>query len=149
MLIITIMIITGTVDPAGLCEALTRGAKKEGAKVLENCHVTDIKTETTMMGGRKVTKVETSRGVITTNNVINATGVWANNVAGLAELTVPLVACKHAYVVTERIPGIENMPNLRDYDASTYLKLQGDALSIGGYEQNPHFLKKVGYSFML
>ena len=31
---------------------------------------------------------------------------------------------KHAYVVTERIPGIEKMPNVRDHDASVYLKLQ-------------------------
>ena len=31
---------------------------------------------------------------------------------------------KHAYVVTERIEGIENMPNVRDHDASVYLKLQ-------------------------
>jgi hypothetical protein len=31
---------------------------------------------------------------------------------------------KHAYVVTEKIPGIEKMPNVRDHDASVYLKLQ-------------------------
>jgi hypothetical protein len=28
-------------------------------------------------------------------------------------LDIPLLACKHAYVTTERIPGIENMPNIR------------------------------------
>ena len=37
---------------------------------------------------------------------------------------------KHAYVVTERIPGIENMPNVRDHDASVYLKLQVDIENI-------------------
>ena len=140
------LFISGTIDPAGLCEALTRGAKKAGSKVLEGCHVTGIKTDKTLLGGRKVTQVKTSRGNITTNCVINATGVWANSIAALAGLTVPLIPSKHAYVVTEKIPGIENMPNVRDYDASTYLKLQGDALSIGGYEQNPIFLKKVSSS---
>ena len=39
---------------------------------------------------------------------------------------IPLIAMKHAYVTTERIPGIENMPNVRDHDASVYLKLQGN-----------------------
>ena len=34
------------------------------------------------------------------------------------------VAMKHAYVVTDKIPGIENMPNIRDHDLSVYLKLQ-------------------------
>lgn len=28
-------------------------------------------------------------------------------------LDIPLLACKHAYVTTDRIPGIENMPNIR------------------------------------
>ena len=35
------------------------------------------------------------------------------------------------------------MPNVRDHDASVYLRLQGDALSVGGYEQNPIFWDKV------
>ena len=56
---------------------------------------------------------------------------------------IPLVPMKHAYVVTEKIPGIENMPNVRDHDASVYLRLQGDALSVGGYEYNPEILDKV------
>jgi hypothetical protein len=28
-------------------------------------------------------------------------------------LKIPLLAMKHAYVTTEMIPGIENMPNIR------------------------------------
>lgn len=54
---------------------------------------------------------------------------------------------KHAYVVTEKIPGIENMPNVRDHDASVYLKLQGDALQVGGYEVDPIFIEKVSNIF--
>lgn len=56
---------------------------------------------------------------------------------------VPLVPMKHAYVVTERIEGIQNMPNVRDHDASLYLRLQGDALSLGGYEAHPEILDEV------
>ncbi|CAB1318141.1 unnamed protein product, partial [Coregonus sp. 'balchen'] len=40
-----------------------------------------------------------------------------------------------------------NMPNVRDHDASVYLRLQGDALSVGGYEQNPVFWDKVSDKF--
>ena len=54
---------------------------------------------------------------------------------------------KHAYVVTEKIPGIENMPNVRDHDASVYLKLQGDALQVGGYEVDPIFIEKLDKDF--
>lgn len=35
------------------------------------------------------------------------------------------------------------MPNVRDHDASVYLRLQGDALSVGGYESNPVFCEEV------
>jgi sarcosine dehydrogenase len=53
----------------------------------------------------------------------------------------------HAYVVTESIPGVEHMPNVRDHDASVYLKLQGTCLQVGGYEANPVFWEKVERDF--
>uniref|UniRef100_A0A8C0LRE3 Sarcosine dehydrogenase n=2 Tax=Canis lupus familiaris TaxID=9615 RepID=A0A8C0LRE3_CANLF len=65
----------------------------------------------------------------------------------MAGVKVPLVAMHHAYVVTERIEGIQNMPNVRDHDASVYLRLQGDALSVGGYEANPIFWEEVSDKF--
>ena len=47
---------------------------------------------------------------------------------------------KHAYVVTEAVPGMHGgLPNVRDHDLSIYLKAQGDALALGGYETNPEF----------
>jgi len=61
----------------------------------------------------------------------------------MAGVKVPQIAMKHAYVVSEAIEGIVNMPNVRDHDASVYLKLQGDALCIGGYEPNPIFWEQV------
>lgn len=48
-----------------------------------------------------------------------------------------------AYVVTEKIEGIAGMPNVRDHDSSIYFKLQGDALSFGGYENDPIFIDQV------
>uniref|UniRef100_A0A1I8HUZ5 Sarcosine dehydrogenase n=1 Tax=Macrostomum lignano TaxID=282301 RepID=A0A1I8HUZ5_9PLAT len=54
---------------------------------------------------------------------------------------------RHAYIVTERIEGIQNMPNTRDHDASVYLRLQGDALSVGGYEPNPIFIDEMPSDF--
>ncbi|MPC31556.1 Sarcosine dehydrogenase, mitochondrial [Portunus trituberculatus] len=134
-------------DPAGLCQGLTRWATQAGARVFEECPVTEIKTQETLLGGRRVTEVHTPRGVIKTNAVVNATGCWANDIAGLVGVKVPLAPMKHAYVVTEKIPGIENMPNVRDHDASVYLRLQGDALSVGGYEVNPIFLDRLDKDF--
>ncbi|NWW12827.1 SARDH protein, partial [Oreocharis arfaki] len=79
--------------------------------------------------------------------VVVSSGVWARALGRLAGVHVPLVAMHHAYVVTERIEGIQNMPNVRDHDASVYLRLQGDALSVGGYESNPIFWEEVSEKF--
>nr|CAG4640629.1 EOG090X014D [Eulimnadia texana] len=133
----------GTVDPAGFCTALTRAATRAGARVIENCPVTAIDSELSAYGYRQVTGVRTEKGTIKTNCVVNCTGAWAPAIGDLAGVSVPLIATKHAYVVTERIEGIQGMPNVRDHDSSIYLKLQGDALCVGGYENDPPIIDKV------
>ncbi|CAB1424013.1 unnamed protein product [Pleuronectes platessa] len=118
-----------------------------GAKVIENCPVTGITVHTDDFGVKRVRAVETPHGTIETSCVVNCAGVWAPKLGEMAGVRVPLVAMHHAYVVTERIEGIQNMPNVRDHDASVYLRLQGDALSVGGYEQNPIFWDEVSDKF--
>uniref|UniRef100_A0A8C8DZB8 Sarcosine dehydrogenase, mitochondrial n=1 Tax=Oryzias sinensis TaxID=183150 RepID=A0A8C8DZB8_9TELE len=137
----------GTMDPAGTCTTLTRAASAKGATVIENCPVTGIQVRTDDLGVRKVKAVETAHGTIETQCVVNCAGVWATKLGDMAGVKVPLIAMHHAYVVTERIEGIQNMPNVRDHDASVYLRLQGDALSVGGYEQNPIFWEEVNDKF--
>ncbi|KAM9722394.1 sarcosine dehydrogenase, mitochondrial isoform 3-T3 [Dama dama] len=133
----------GTMDPAGTCTSLVRAATARGAQVIEKCPVTGIHVRTDDFGVRRVAAVETEFGCIRTPCVVNCAGVWAGAVGRMAGVKVPLVAMHHAYVVTERIEGIQNMPNVRDHDASVYLRLQGDALSVGGYETNPIFWEEV------
>ncbi|XP_018525981.1 sarcosine dehydrogenase, mitochondrial [Lates calcarifer] len=137
----------GTMDPAGTCTTLSRAASARGATVIENCPVTGIKVRTDDLGVKRVKAVETPHGTIETPCVVNCAGVWATKLGEMAGVKVPLIAMHHAYVVTERIEGIQNMPNVRDHDASVYLRLQGDALSVGGYEQNPIFWDEVSDKF--
>uniref|UniRef100_A0A3Q1ETL4 Sarcosine dehydrogenase, mitochondrial n=1 Tax=Acanthochromis polyacanthus TaxID=80966 RepID=A0A3Q1ETL4_9TELE len=137
----------GTMDPAGTCTALSRAASARGATVIENCPVTGIQVRTDDLGVKKVKAVETAHGTIETPCVVNCAGAWATKLGEMAGVKVPLVAMHHAYVVTERIEGIQNMPNVRDHDASVYLRLQGDALSVGGYEHNPIFWDEVSDKF--
>ncbi|XP_072816597.1 sarcosine dehydrogenase, mitochondrial isoform X2 [Vicugna pacos] len=137
----------GTMDPAGTCSTLARAATARGVQVIENCPVTGIRVRTDDFGVRRVAAVETEHGSIQTPCVVNCAGVWAGAVGQMAGVKVPLVAMHHAYVITERIEGIQNMPNVRDHDASVYLRLQGDALSVGGYEANPIFWEEVSDKF--
>ncbi|OQR78471.1 sarcosine dehydrogenase, partial [Tropilaelaps mercedesae] len=137
----------GLVDPSSYCAALVKGAIQKGATIKENCPVLDIETDVDDFGVNRVAGVRTSTGLIRTSRVVNCTGVWAPKVGAMAGAVVPLIPMKHAYVTTERIPGIENTPNVRDHDLSLYFRLSGDALAIGGYERNPIFLDEVADNF--
>jgi len=70
-------------------------------------------------------------------------GVWSREVAAMAHLQLPLVPMKHSYVVSNSLPEVRGLPNMRDHDACTYFRIQGEAICMGGYEYNPILLDKV------
>ncbi|XP_022697260.1 sarcosine dehydrogenase, mitochondrial-like isoform X2 [Varroa jacobsoni] len=137
----------GCVDPTSYCAALTKAATRNGATIKEHCPVLDIETKLDDFGVTRVTGVRTSKGFIKTSQVVNCSGVWAPKIGAMVGAAVPLIPIKHAYITTEKIAGIENMPNVRDHDLSLYFRLQGDALAVGGYEPNPIILDKVDDNF--
>ncbi|XP_011259661.2 sarcosine dehydrogenase, mitochondrial [Camponotus floridanus] len=135
----------GTIDPAMLINALTKSAEKNGCKIIEDCPVTKILTEDN--DGHKIIRgVETPYGIIKTNVVLNAAGVWSGTIAQMVGLSIPLTPMKHAYIVTEPM-NVQGLPNIRDPDRSIYFRVQGGTLSIGGYESNPIILKLAPEDF--
>lgn len=97
----------GVIDPTMLCNALTKLAKKlSGAEVFENCSVNRILINQNERGKNVVTGVETSDGIIKTNCIVNATGVWSRDLIEEYGITLPVIPMKHAYIVTEPIEGI-------------------------------------------
>uniref|UniRef100_A0A0K8UZQ0 Sarcosine dehydrogenase, mitochondrial n=2 Tax=Bactrocera latifrons TaxID=174628 RepID=A0A0K8UZQ0_BACLA len=136
----------GVVDPAMLCTALTRGAIQNGGRVIENCNVTDLLVEDTSEG-KELVGVATSYGNIKTKTVVNATGVWGRDLVQKHGSYLPLIPMKHSYIISETIPGVRGIPNIRDHDYSTYFRIQGDAICMGGYEPNPIILEPVAKDF--
>ena len=122
----------GTIDPSALVRAYARAAKQRGAKIFEHTRATAIHRQ----DGR-VVGVSTTAGDIATSAVVNCAGAWSRKVASLAGVACPLLAYKHAYVVTEPIPGLKGLPSIRDYDAAVYMKVAGESFHIGGYELDP------------
>ena len=113
--------------------AYTACAKKLGARVYEGVSVAGIE-----QADGAVTGVTTACGqVIHAPAVINCTGAWARKIGAMAGVDLPLLAYKHAYVVTEPIDGLEGLPSIRDYNAAVYMKTSGKSLHIGGYELDP------------
>jgi heterotetrameric sarcosine oxidase gamma subunit len=120
----------GKANPTDLTQALAKGARMRGAKIVEHTRVLDVLTN-----GRAVTGVRTDSGEIEAEIVVNCAGQWAKQVGSMAGMNVPLHSAEHFYVVTETIDGVHtDMPILRDPDGYTYFKEEVGGLVIGGFE---------------
>ncbi len=123
----------GQANPSDITQALARGARQLGVRIVEDAPISSVRVER----GR-VTGVETAHGFIACEKLVNCAGQWAREVGAMAGVSVPLVSVQHQYLVTEQIPGIDSgLPTLRDPDRLTYFKEEVGGLVLGGYEPDP------------
>ena len=86
-----------TVNPYLLAFNLLEGAKKMGAKAHKQTAVTGMKRE-----ADGTFTVETSNGVFTAKNVVNAAGVWAPYIGEMLDLSIPIKPRKGHIIVASR-----------------------------------------------
>jgi 4-methylaminobutanoate oxidase (formaldehyde-forming) len=122
----------GYVDPSQLTLALARGARQRGATILTNTRVTGVRVE-----DNRVRAVDTDRGTIECEYVVNAGGIYAHEIGLLAGVHVPLVAMAHQYAITKPTGLPRDMPTLRDPARLVYFRAESGGLVVGGYERNP------------
>jgi 4-methylaminobutanoate oxidase (formaldehyde-forming) len=123
----------GSAGPVDLTQALARGARMQGATLIEDCPVTALEIE----NGR-VTAMSTPRGRIACEVVVNCCGQWAREFGLLAGVNVPLVSVQHQFMISGPIEGVHaGLPTLRDPDRLTYYKEEVGGLAMGGYEPDP------------
>jgi glycine cleavage system T protein len=123
----------GQCDPANIAMALAKGARQNGATILEGVKVTAVNQK----DGRVSSVTCEQDGeiyTIETENVVNAAGMWGRTLANMSGVTVPLHACEHFYIVTEPIPGLKLLPVLRVPDECTYYKEDAGKMLIGAFE---------------
>ena len=129
----------GHVAPVDVTQALAKGARDRGAEINRNTEVTGI--ERTRAGEWLV---KTTRGDITCEIVVTATGSWARQVGAMVGLDLPAIPVEHQYLVTDTIPeleerktaGLPEMPVLRESDASYYMREERQGLILGPYEKD-------------
>ncbi|MBM4423412.1 MAG: FAD-dependent oxidoreductase [Chloroflexi bacterium] len=123
----------GYLDPTGLTNALAAGAKRRGAKFLTDTRVTAIR-----VNNNQVAEVVTDKGAIKTEVVINAAGLWGNDIARMVGLSLPIIPMAHLYLITKPIPGQpRDLPTMRDPDNLVYYREEVGGLIAGGYEREP------------
>lgn len=125
----------GDIDPASLCQALARRARKAGAEVYRQTNVTAL---TQLPDDSWI--VHTSRGDIACEVVINACGYRVNEVGAMMGVHHPVTSMEHQYFVTDEIPGIvaagHRMPLLRCPISDYYCRQEKNGLLLGFYEQD-------------
>ncbi len=123
----------GQVDPTALTLALAAGAKARGAQILSNTRVTGIK-----VSNNEVKEVVTDKGVIKTDVVINAAGLWGNDIANMVGITLPIIPMAHLYLITKPVKDQpQSMPTMRDPDNLVYFRGTASGMVTGGYERQP------------
>ncbi len=123
----------GQCDPANIAMALAKGARQNGAKIIEGVKVTKVTTR-----DGKVTGVDWAQGAetghIAADLVVNCGGMWGRDLAAQNGVTLPLHACEHFYIVTEPVAGLANLPGLRVPDECAYYKEDAGKMLLGAFE---------------
>ncbi|MDB5215351.1 MAG: Sarcosine dehydrogenase, partial [Myxococcaceae bacterium] len=120
----------GRADPVGVTMALAKGARMQGAKIIENVAVTGI-----LQKRGVVTGVRTAHGDIEAEYVVNCAGMWARELGALSGVNIPNQSAEHYYLITEKIPGLSaSFPVLEDPGSHGYFREEVGGLMIGLFE---------------
>ena len=121
----------GDIDPSQLTQALAKGARSGGAEIARFTRVKGI--------SRKGSDwlIQTDKGDVIAEIVINAAGFYGAEVGRMAGLPVPVATLEHQYVVTEPLAALEEnseiFPLVRDPDIRFYLRRERSAFLFGSY----------------
>ncbi|WP_170479185.1 GcvT family protein [Ruegeria arenilitoris] len=133
----------GDIDPAQLTQALAKGARDSGQKIIRFCPATGVTQH-----DDGTWTVHTDKGDIDCDYVVNAAGYYAQRVGEwfkpFGGRTVPAMVMSHQYLLTDEIPEVEawskenggKLPLLRDVDISYYLRQEKNGFNLGPYEPN-------------
>lgn len=124
----------GHADPAGLCNAMARGARDLGARIERRNRVVEIEA---LPSGEW--RVVTEKGAVIAETVVNAAGCYARQVARMVGADAPICNLQHHYLVSGTVPEFverdEEIPVMRDPHASAYLRQEQNSGLVGIYEQ--------------
>ena len=125
----------GHVDPTNVTMAMAAGARSRGTRIIRRCRATHVSQSP---AGEWI--VETERGSITCEHVVNAGGTYARQMGEWSGLQLPMTSMTHHYFVTDTVPEFEplgkELPVIRDDKmVSGYIRMEQKRGLIGIYEK--------------
>jgi dimethylglycine dehydrogenase len=126
----------GDIDPSGVVYAYAKAARVHGARFYT--HTPVLATRQRVDGSWDV---ETPKGTINAEIIVNAAGLWAREAGRMAGVHLPVQPMEHHYLITEDIPEIaarmksgERLPAGIDYEANIYFRQERNGMLLGTYE---------------
>ena len=125
----------GQASPSDVTQALAKGARMGGVRIVEDCPVTGDPHRERPRHRRRAPPF----GDIGCEVVVNCCGQWAREIGrARRRRRCRCTSVQHQYLITEPIAGVpRNLPTLRDPDRLIYFKEEVGGLVMGGYEPNP------------
>src|ERR1041385_6506570 len=120
----------GYMTPGCVVKSYAHQAGKMGVRF-----ATSVAVERIVSNNGAVKAVETNRGTVECEKVINAAGAHAYHVAKLAGLDLPIVPVRHEYFVTVPVKGFgPDLPCFRIPELTLYGRVREQGLLLGGWE---------------
>ena len=124
---------SGYAMPSDTANALMAAARARGARLIQDCAVTDLIVKSSHVSGVRTTQGEFSAPV-----VVNAAGAWAGKINEMAGLDVPFNTWRHETMFVKRPPQIgPSHPTVIDFANEMYFRPEGGLTLVGLEDGNP------------
>jgi glycine cleavage system aminomethyltransferase T/glycine/D-amino acid oxidase-like deaminating enzyme len=131
----------GRVDPIGVTMAMAKGARMQGATIVEGVTVTGVTRArgVSSNAGPHVTGVDYVHaggpGHIEAEFVVNCGGMWARQLGDQHGVSIPNQAAEHYYLITDVMPEMTpDLPVLEDPGSHGYYREEVGRMMIGLFE---------------
>lgn len=136
----------GFADPNEITQAFASAARKNGVEFYNKVEALGIK-----LNGNKISAVVTNQGEIETPLVINAAGAWAQEIAKMVNVELPVLPYRRQIFITEPFKEIPDViPMIVDFDCGVYMRKESGGVLMGKADPNevPGINLHVDWDFM-
>ena len=137
----------GFVDPHSVMMGFMLNAREKGARLWLDTTVTAIERDRS----NRITSVDTTRGTVSTNVVVNAAGAWAKQVANMAGTELPVEPLRRQLVPTEPFDQLpQRFPMVIDMSTGFHFRREGKGILLAWNDpaETPGFKTDFDVSFI-
>jgi sarcosine oxidase subunit beta len=132
----------GFVDPYSVMTGFSKRARELGARIWLGATVTGVKVE-----NGAVTGVKTTRGDVSTRNVVNAAGPWAAGVAKMAGVELPVSPLRRQIIKTQRCDFLPaKFPMVIDMSTGLVFRREGEAILMAWADEEETYGFKTAFT---